>query len=303
MSKPFSEFDAPKSRTEFPRSHTGRGALVLWLLAISAGLAVMNVSILPAIERTGPDDVGACWGTFCMGSIGGQAGILAIAAVLGPASTLRRHLLVLPLSLGFALAWFVGFLISQSMYGRDYPEINNVAGVMLVVPLLFCVCELPLWFFRTFLRWRIELPADVQTRPPQLTIAGILLATAAVALSLGAVRMGHSLSRSPTEADWWFAVAIAAAWCGGISLLVLPMVTMLVFRTESLVIGLLISAAWIGLLAFVFLMVLSALSGFFPSRELHLFVFVLLGFIATLLGPLALCRQFGYRLHWGRAAS
>jgi hypothetical protein len=270
-----------------------------WLMAISVVLGVMNVSILPAMERTGPDDVGACWGTFCIGSIGGQAGILALVAVLGPASTLRRHLYVLPRLLSFVMAWFMGFLISQSMYGRHYPEIKNVSGVLLVVPLLFCVCNLPLWFFRTFLRWRIEFLAEGQKRPPQLTIAGILAATAAVALSLGAVRLGHHLTGGGNEADWWMGVAFAAAWSGGTSLVVLPVVTALVFRTQSLVIGLLVSSAWIGLLFVGLLLVVSALAGSVPSRELHLFCCVVLGFTVTLLGPLALCRFYGYRLRWG----
>ena len=280
----------------FVETQSREKELLGWLLGISAVLAVMNVSILPAMERSGPDDVKTCWGIFCMGSIGGQAGILALVAVLGPASTLRRHLYVLPRSLLFVMAWLLGFLISQSTYGRQFPKVNLVIGVLLVVPLLLCVCELPLWLFRTFLRWRIEIPADGQKRPPQLTIAGILAATAAVALSLGAVRLGHHLAGGGREADWWMGVAFASAWCGGISLVVLPVVTALVFRTQSLVIGLLVSAAWIGLLCVGLLLVVSALTGHVPTRELHLFACVYLGFTSTLLGPLALCRHYGYRL-------
>lgn len=301
MSSPPKEFaPQPAELPTFARPASRDKELMVWLLAISASLALMNLSILPVIERSGPDDVRACWGTFCIGSIGGQAGILAILAVLGPASTLRRHMAAVSLGLGWALTWFVGFLISQSMYGRHYPEIVNVAGAMLVVPLLFCVCELPFWFFRTFLRLRIELSADVQRRPPQLTIAGILIATAAVALSLGAVRLGHHLAGRGNEANWWMGVAFASAWCGGTSLVVLPVVTALVFRTQSLVIGLLVSSAWIGLLFVGLLLVISTLVGSFPTREMHLFVFIALGFTSTLLGPLALCRHYGYRLRWGR---
>ena len=304
MPNPFSDVDAPISRTEIPRSQPGRGTLVIWLLVISAGLAMMNISLNPIIEGSnGYDDPETWCGVFCIGSIGGQVGILAIAAVLGPSFAFRRRLVVGPAFAILTMAWLLGFIISHQIRGYDFPTIKGVVGVLLVLPLLFCVCELPLWVFRTFLCWRVESPADGRARPPQLTIAGILAATAAVGLSLGAVRLGHALSQDPNEADWWGAVAIAAAWCGGISLLVLPVVTILIFRTESLAIGLLVSAAWIGLLAFVFLKVLSALSGLSWSRELHLFLFVLLGFMATLLGPLALCRVFGYRLHWGRVVS
>ncbi len=215
--------------------------------------------------------------------------------MLGPASTLRRHLFVLPLSLGFSLAWFLGFLISKAMYDRTYPEVKDIVATLLVIPLLFCGCEFPLWFFRTFLRWRIESPTDGQERPPQLTIAGILIATAAVALSLGAVRMGHKLTGLRDEANWWFGVAFVMAWCGGISLVVLPVVTALVFRTQSLVVGLLVSSAWIGLLMTAFLIVISAMFGS-VTRELHLFTCMAAGFMATLLGPLSLCRLYGFRL-------
>lgn len=297
MSGPPKEFaPQPAELPTFARPSSRDKELMVWLLAISASLAVMNFSILPVIERSGPDDVRACWGTFCMGSMGGQAGILAIAAVLGPASTLRRHLMVVPLFVNLALIWFLGVIASKAMYGHQHPETAEVGGVLLVAPLLFSVCELPLWFFRTFLRWRIESPADAATRPPQLTIAGILAATAGVAISLGAVRLGQKLSGEGNEADWWLGVGFVAAWCGGISLVVLPVVTALVFRTQSLVIGLLVSAAWIGLLFVGLLMVVSVIDGRVPTRELHLFCFIVAGFTTTLLGPLALGRLYGYRL-------
>lgn len=297
MSGPPKEFaPQPAELPTFARPSSRDKELMVWLLAISASLAVMNFSMLPVIERSGPDDVRACWGTFCMGSMGGQAGILAIAAVLGPASTLRRHLMVVPLFVNLALIWFLGVIASRAMYGHQHVEIGEVGGVLLVAPLLFCVCELPLWFFRTYLQWRIEPTAGAATRPPQLTIAGILAATAGVAISLGAIRLGQKLTGERNEAAWWLGVAIAASWCGGISLVVLPVVTALVFRTQSLVIGLLVSSAWIGLLFSGFLLVLSALFGSDLTRELHLFCFIVAGFTTTLLGPLALSRLYGYRL-------
>ena len=108
--------------------------------------------------------------------------------------------------------------------------------------------------------------------------------------------MGHKLTGRMDEANWWFGVAFAMAWCGGISLVVLPVVTALVFRTQSLVVGLLVSSAWICLLMTAVVIVISAMAGSVPTRELHLIAFVALGFICTLLGPLALCRLYGFRL-------
>ena len=300
MSDLFPEFDSRLPSPPLTRP-SPNGELAGWLLVISVCLALMNIALNPILEGTNhPADIGAWWGTFCIGSLGGQAGILAIAAVLGPSFGLRRHLIVVPLFAILAGSWLLGFVISHEMHGYTFPPFKDVVAVLLVLPLMFCVCELPLWIFRTFLRWRIESPTRERVRPPQLTIAGILGATAAVALSLGAIRLGNKLTGGMNEADWWIGVAAAAAWCGGASLLVLPMVTALVFRPQSLAIGLLASAAWIALLIIAFVMVTCSLVGSVPWRELHLFLFIAAGFMAALLGPLALCRLYGYRLLWGR---
>ncbi|MGI8426202.1 MAG: hypothetical protein ACR2M4_06320 [Actinomycetota bacterium] len=303
MSNPFQTFNAENPPLQrFPQQDPRQKSLKGWLLAISFGLAALNFLLNPIIEQPiRPFEAGKCWGFFCIGSMGGQAGILAIAAVMGPSSALRRHLYVVPRFLSFVMAWLLGFMVSHAIHRDNFPPLKIVVGVLLVLPLLFCVCELPLWIFRTFLRWRIESPLDENTRPPQLSIAGILAATAAVGISLGAVRLGQKLSGISNEAEWWLGVAIAAAWCGGICVLVLPVVTAMVFRTQSLVVGLLVSVAWIGLLITVLQIVVSSLVGGIPSSELRLFGFMGLGFTITLLGPLFLVRHYGYRLRWGRS--
>lgn len=295
------EFDSLNfPKLQFTRPAPPDESLPVWLAVILAGLALMNLFLLPMMETSGPDDVATCWGVFCMGSIGGQAGILAVAAVLGPGGTLWRHLFVVPAGVILMVAWLLGFVLSSTWYEHQYPTLKEITSVLLVVPLLFCVCELPLWFFRTLFQWRIESPSAVAARPPQLTISGILAATAAVALCLAAVRVGHKISDNSSEPGWWFGVGFAAAFCLGISLLVLPIATALVFRTEVLPIGLFVSAAWAGLLITIFLLAMSWRRGGFPTRELHLFFFLFAGFCATLLGLLALCRLFGYRLVWGK---
>jgi hypothetical protein len=301
MSDLLPDFDSQLSPSPQLSRPSPNGELAAWLLVISICLALMNVALNPIFEGTNnAADVGAWWETFCIGSLGGQTGILAIAAVLGPSFGLRRHLVVIPLFAILAVSWLLGFVISHEIHGYTFPPLKGVVAELLVLPSMFCVCELPLWIFRTFLRWRIESPTRERVRPPQLTIAGILGATAAVALSLGAIRLGNKLTGGMREADWWIGGAFAAAWCGGASLLVLPVVTALVFRPQSLVIGLLVSAAWIALLIIAFLMVTCSLAGSVPWGELHLFLFIAAGFMATLLGPLALCRLYGYRLLWGR---
>jgi hypothetical protein len=301
MSQPFDDLKFPAPPLPNLRAAADKSELAHWLLAISVGLAAMNGSLVPILQGTrGPGDSGAVWAMFCIGSMGGQAGALAIAAVLGPGTALRRNWFVLPRLVSFAMAWFLGVVISQAIHDRPFPTLKAVLACVLVLPLLFCICQLPLWCFRTFLRWRIESPADATVRPPQLTIAGILAATAAVAMSLALVRLGYQLTEDVREASWWFGVAIAAAFSGGISLLVLPVATALVFRMQSLCAGLLLAGGWIALLIGAYLLVLILNFGRIPWRELHLPLFLAFGFAGTLLGSLALCRVYGYRLLWGR---
>lgn len=295
----FSDPPLPPNLSPLPRNSPLQWPLKAWLALFAVGFAVMNASLLPMIERSGPNDFGALWGTFCMGSIGGQAGLLAIGAVLGPFSTLRRHLVVIVLAAAWALAWLLGVLLSRAIYGPYSPSLKEVLPVLLTLPLLFCFCELPLWIVRTFFRWRIESLADTSPRLPQLSIAGILAATAAVGLALGAIRLGQKLGNS-NEGDWWLGVAVAAGFTGGISAFVLPMVVAMIFRYPSPIIGVLVATAWISLLGVVLVAVISAFAGSFPSREMHLLLSLLMGFIITLTSPLALVRGFGYRLLWGR---
>jgi hypothetical protein len=303
MSTPpdFSETPWPLP-SSLPRNWPQRWPLKAWLALLAVGFAVMNVSLRPMMERSRPDDFGALWGTFCMGSIGGQAGLLAIGAVLGPFSTLRRHLVIIPVAAALALAWLLGVILSREMHGHYGPSLKSIIAVLLVLPLLFSFAELPLWMVRTFFRWRIESLADTSTRLPQLSIAGILAATAAVGLALGAIRLGQKLGNFH-ESDGWVGVAIAAGFTAGISAFVLPMVTAMIFRNPSPMVGTLVSTAWISLLGVVLVAVICAFAGAFPSREMHLLLSLLMGFIVTLTGPLAVVRRFGYRLLWGREAA
>src|SRR5205823_1817515 len=114
---------------------------------------------------------------------------------------------------------------------------------LLLAPILFYACQFPLWIFRSLFRWRIaKVQQGEPGKVPRLSIAGILAATAVIALSLGAVRLGYHLilqmgGTAESEKAWWTLTGIWAAVITVISLTVLPLFTVAIFRTRSLLLG------------------------------------------------------------------
>ena len=280
-------------------------SLGLILALFFVGCLVVNITMLPVSDKARPGNLAEWWIALGMGLIGAEAGLLAIAGVFGPGSTLRRHLVVIPAATALCLAWFLGYVLVWLMHDQSYlvfPRPKETAAVMLIIPALFCASESPLWIFRALLQWRIKPPQDApRARPPQLSIAGILAATAAVALSLGGVRLGRYGITGVGEGDWWLGTGVAAAFTAGISLAVLPIVTCVIFRAWSQVVGVLVAFAWISIVAIALIAIISKMNGSWPpSDAIRPLVIVTSSFAFGLAGPLLLARSFGYRLLWGK---
>ena len=234
------------------------------------------------------------WMAINMGAIGAQGGLLAIYAVLGPGRIWLRHVVAIALGLGCILAWWLGF----TLVGAIFPLINLEAyAVSLDLPALFFAGCVPLWVVRTLFRWRIEsqLPGQIVVKPPQLSIAGIFVATFVVALVLTLVRLGAYVS---DDAEWWpetgYAVAVTAVTC----LCTLPLSTWAIFRTRSLAFGTLLAAVCLCMIGLAFFYHLGG--GWPDSDVLLIYVVVIASLIVFLLGPLIVCRCFHYRLIVGR---
>lgn len=302
-------YDAKLPAIEFPppnRQFTlTPGLLGILLAVITACFALSNITVIPVSERMSGNMLAELWLAFSFGLIGAEAGLLAIAAVLGPEKGLVRHLLVVPLAGIWILAWLLGYGFTWWNHTNQYfyPEWKEVVADILIIPVLFCACELPLWIFRGLLRWRIELlNADSNRRaPPPLSIGGILIATGAVAIALAGVRMGRFIEGVASEAEWWGACGIGMAFAGGISLVTLPLCTWATLRCPWLWAGRLAMIAWLFIAAFLLVWVISTMVGSWPPLEFwRPFTGMVFGFASGLMGTLSLVRLAGYRLIWGR---
>lgn len=290
------------------RSMLSPGQLAVILAVIAGCFALINITVVPASDRQLEPRLREFWQAFSFGIIGAQAGLLAIAAVLGPGKGLVRHLIVVPLAVGLVLAWLLGYGLATWTHSTPqfFPKWNEIDSQILVIPMMFCACELPLWIFRGLLRWRIELaaPDASRRRPPHLSIGGILMATGAIAVALTSARLGRSfVANSFLEPDWWSACGIAVAFSGGISLVALPLSVWATLRSPSLLAGFIAIGAWLMAAALLLICIISVLVGDWPHMDLEFwlpFSGLIVSFGFGLLGTLSLVRAGGYRLFWGR---
>src|SRR5688500_1980957 len=79
------------------RSTLSPGQLAVILAVITGCFALVNITVVPASDRQIEPRLRELWQAFSFGMIGAQAGLLAIAAVLGPGKGLLRHLIAVPL--------------------------------------------------------------------------------------------------------------------------------------------------------------------------------------------------------------
>jgi hypothetical protein len=284
-----------------------------WLTGLAIGFALLNFSFMPVAMAfrgpVGPNDIRLYLVAFGLGAIGSELGLLAIAAVFGPGTAWRRHLLGAVLVVVLTYFAIAGNSLAESLH-----SITTFYGAQnwpfaLLVPILFYACQLPLWPLRSFFCWRIAEQGEAKNAP-RLSIAGILSATGAIALALGAVRLGHNLMQLvlPVGANidaslWWLLVGIWAAAIAVISLAVLPLFTLAIFRTKSPLWGVAGAAAWSALLFETAITIVRVVSGGWPTVfPWHLLATVVVGFTTGLIGPLLIVRQCGYRLFWGRSS-
>jgi hypothetical protein len=286
-----------------------------WLGSFAIGFAALNFLFLPviwAINSVGPLSALATYiavylVAFLMGAMSAQPGLLAIAAVFGSGTTWRRHVIVFSVVLLLALSGAVSIFVEEKVHQVGISPGGQIWPCMLLVPILFCACQLPLWPLRSLCCWRIAKDdQSASEQAPRLSIAGIFSATAVIALSLGAVRFGRdSLSfLAGAQADsqmWWLLTGIWAAVIFTISLAVLPLFTVAIFRTRSRLLGAAGATAWSALLFVTAITITRLASGGWPFPfPWHWLAAIVAGFTVGLVVPLMVVRLYGYRLLWGR---
>ena len=182
---------------------------------------------------------------------------------------------------------------------------------LFAVPAILCACQTPLWGLRYFARWRTATSDGSDQDLGQISIRGMLAATAVVAVVLGLCRLGLSLEalqwgegqygQPLAPLVWWSGIGIASVSTLAHSLVVLPVTSLLVLRPPFGLLGLAYATAYLAACALAFLAVASIITQDFPSEEgctiLFMYYLSITGYLLT---SLVIFRWAGYRLWWGR---
>jgi hypothetical protein len=269
------------------------GIPVIWF-------ALGNGAILKLMDVFSSGDWGAFWVFWCGGAMPAQLGLLAIWGALGPGKGWRRILLCMAVGAFWILAWAGGrFLPMDRNFNFNRAEFSPA----LCLPLVLIAAQLPLWALRVFARWRlVQEDGAAFSPPPQMSIAGILVATTVVGATLASARFGAHLWDASSSSSWWLGLGIACAAAAGLSLTLLAPVCYLGLRMRPAPLGLLLS-----LLFLLLVIAVAATMAYWnmgaPGRPFGSYLAipsVSAGFVVSLLAPLALLRMFDFRLRWGR---
>src|SRR5436305_13275659 len=156
----------PTETTRFPNKTSP--LLVLGMVGIV--FLLMNLSLVPVgISSDGPYTLAENWMSFCLGGIGGPAAMLAIFGVFGPGKLLVRHAIAMAIGSLLIIFFFAGALAGDWMRNNKnyHPTPGETVPGLLAIPAIFLACEIPLWFFRIFLNWRVEQPRHAAVARPQ----------------------------------------------------------------------------------------------------------------------------------------
>jgi len=208
-----------------------------------------------------------------MGSIFSQMLILSFFAVLGPGKSLLRQGVVWLIAAGLLGSFAAGIAIASTL-DTSLRIGGGPGGSLFVslfaVPAVLCACQTPLWGLRYFARWRTTTSDGPDQDLGQISIRGMLAATAVVAVSLGLCRLGLSLEalqwgggqygQPLAPLVWWSGIGIASAIGLAFSLVVLPVTSLLVLRPQSGFLGLVYAAAYLAGSAVMFVLVANAMT-------------------------------------------
>jgi hypothetical protein len=276
--------------------------LPLLLFAPFVGLfALSDAAVLKLMEVFQPDDWGAFWVYLTAGGMAAQLGLLTIWGAVGLGKAWQRQLLVMGVGGLWIGAWVAGrFLLKE----RGFSPSWNESAPAFCLPLVLLAMQLPLWIFRVLAQWRLVSNDGIApSKPPQMTIAGILGAMTLIGISLALVKLGLQVIESEETAFWWTAVAVACASGGIISLLVLVPITVLMLRLNSWLAGLGLSVLFLLAIVSIAVITTAAITGNMRSMSFGTYLAfpaAFSGLVGGLLLPLVLIRLANYRLRWGR---
>jgi hypothetical protein len=247
----------------------------------------------------------------CFGLIAGQVALVHIGLVFGAEVFWKRFLIAWSCLLAALGMWFLG--LTSTLRGNTYYDdrlVENLLRVVCSLPLISLAMQLPLWLARVTLGWKFKRKSVANAVSPpvdgntQLTIRGLLVATAFIAVSLGVARFAPQPERDGAmRLDFWVgiglfggAAAIAATFC------IVPVFAIFAQR-RSLAVGWCQTLIY-ALLAEFMVVMIAHLGGFSGRIEL----WDVLGYTTTTLclagmiaGGLSLVRWSGHELRGSRS--
>jgi hypothetical protein len=290
-----------------------------WLAAIAVLFAVCDFALLPLVyaQATAPAGANTAVATLVpllMGCVISQFLVLSMLAVLGPGTDWINQGIVWLVGVALMGSYFSGTIAAMKVHFDIIDLGHSMALGLFAVPAVFCGCQIPLWALRGIFRWRTAVPGRLAQNPGQMSIRGILIATAVVAIVLTLCRVGHWIenlqwvpqqSAPPLSAlIWWTGIGIVAAVLLAVSTVVVPLTMLFALRARSGVMGIAMSAGYLAACICTFVFIERVASRRMLQLDEFLFVSMhYLGITAPLLATYAILRWAGYRLIWGRAMS
>jgi hypothetical protein len=275
--------------------------------AIWSCFAVGNLALAPLMEWTGPNEWGALLVFWCAGMILAQVGLLAIWFVLWPQRLLSRTACCVCVALILLAFWTLSYVCSELVdgYRSRRSVFEEVLMALCYLPAFQLAAQSPLWLLRAVLGWRIEGPcqSDVGLGRGGLTIRGILIGTAVVALSLTAPRVGYTIAAGEMDNKIWLGLGIGGLVIAVAGLVVLPPALLAVMRARSPWLGSLVFLIYVSTVT-VSILCVAAVLGLTPGGAdawdiVGLLTIVLSAGVGICIA-LTEAHRRGFRLYWGR---
>ena len=290
------------SAKDVPPPVDPEGFLFYVALAFVIAVSFYNSAFFEVLKTATQGDGSTFVVIYMLGTLGGEAGFLAIAAVLGKGPLWLR----MTLTLGVAICWIGAiFLNAPWREENEVPDLLRLLSITFICfPLFFLIIQLPLWLCRIFLHWQIEpLSGEPQRRKPQLSIAGILALTTAVAIAVGLVNLVPVILADVVEVDrtsLWLSLGGSMLMAFVVSLLTTVPLAALALRPQIGWVGAGFVALWFLLLTGVATSLEFTTARFVDWQAPLQAAVQILGLVLATTSPLFLLRHWKYRLRWGR---
>lgn len=235
-----------------------KSPLVVPAVVVAVFLAGGNLAVFPLMDAFRQRDWGALFVYWCFGTIAAGGGLAGICGAIGPGSHWIRQTTGFVMAIVLVVCWLLGATLSGERFDDD------IFGPMFCLPVLYLSLQSPLLVARLVFGWRIELVEQSEpAAPTPITIRGMMITTAMVAISLALARGAEAYSREGP--GFWAILAIVAATFAGLSLIgTLPSVY-LMLRLRNIRTGIMILAGYAVLLAMLLWIVMWIVTGIFPG--------------------------------------